>query len=126
MTPSPSNEQGRRRELNRFGYRAGDGDPAAVWRRLRADFPMPWAQMELSDLAGPARTAAERYCAQRGDLDDLLDRCDEVHLEIFREGPERERVETYALARDAYEDAVEHFGELRVALQAALMEAQPA
>jgi hypothetical protein len=30
------------------------------------------------------------------------------------------------VARDAYEDAVEHFGELRVALQGALLGMQPA
>ncbi len=126
MTIRLSNEQGRRRDLSRFGYRTGDPDTSAVWRRLRVDLPVGGAQVELSILTGAAREAAERYCAHRATLDDLLDQCDQIHLEIFAKGPERERVERYAVARDAYEDAVEVFGELRVALQEALSEREPA
>lgn len=126
MTTRVINEQGRRRDLSRFGYRTDDPDLSAVWRRLRVDFPVRWAEVELSSLAEPLRQAAERYCVHRATLDDLLDQCDRIHMEIFDKGPERERVERYAAARDAYEDAVEVFGELRVTLQKALTDREAA
>jgi hypothetical protein len=116
-----SNEQGRRRELRKFGYRAGgDSDYSTLWRQLRGDVPARWSRVEFSALVGDVRLAAMRYCAHRATLDDLMDRCDEIHLEIFRKGPDAARVEIYAAARDRYEEAVERFGELRAALQAAL------
>jgi hypothetical protein len=117
-----SNERGRRAELKRFGYRAGvdDSDYLTIWRQLRGDFPARWAGVEFPALTGEARAVVQRYCAHRASLDALMDRCDEIHLEIFHYGPGRDRVETYADARDAYEDAVDEFGELRAAVQAAL------
>lgn len=123
MSDGLRNEQGRRRELRKFGYRAGgsDSDYSKVWRQLRGDIPARWSRVEFSALAGDVRVAAMRYCAHRATLDDLIDRCDEIHLEIFRNGPDPARVEAYAEARDRYEEAVEHFGELRTALQAALV-----
>ena len=123
MSGGLSNEQGRRADLEKFGYRAGgqdEPDHATIWRTLRSDFLAPWRTVELSALGGDARAAAERYCAHRATLDHLMDRCDEIHMEIFRLGPDPVRVETYAEARDRYEDAVERFGELRAAVQAAL------
>lgn len=122
MSLGLNNEQGRRADLQKFGYGGGQGglDLAETWRLLRDDFPAPGRNLELSALADDARAAAERYCAHRATLDALMDRCDEIHLEIFRLGPDAVRVETYAEARDLYEDAVERFGELRVAVQAAL------
>jgi sugar (pentulose or hexulose) kinase len=122
MSDGLGNEQGRRRELRKFGYRAGGpaSDYSMVWRQLRSDVPVRWSRVEFSALAGDVRLAAMRYCAHRATLDDLIDRCDEIHMEIFHKGPDPVRVETYAEARDRYEEAVERFGELRAALQAAL------
>lgn len=123
MTDGLHNEQGRRQALQRFGYRpspvAGQ-DHAEVWRQLRVDFPGEATRLEFSALTGAVAKAAEAYCAHRGSLDGLMDRCDAIHAEIFERGPDRELVETYAAARDEYEDAVERFGELRRALQAAM------
>lgn len=115
-----SNEQGRRADLKRFGYRSEVADPSAIWRQLRCDFPPPSNALELTELPVSARELAGRYCAWRATMDELLDRCDAIHLEILRGGPDRDVVETYVVARDAYEDAVEAFGEMRVELQAAL------
>jgi hypothetical protein len=122
MSDGLRNEQGRRRDLQKFGYRAGAGDAdySKVWRQLRSDIPARWSGVEFSALVGDVRLAALRYCAHRATLDDLIDRCDEIHMEIFRKGPDPGRVETYAEARDRYEEAVEQFGELRAALQATL------
>lgn len=116
--PANHNETGRRLQLQRFGYNS-DADLPGIWRQLRSDFTAPYRQVELSDLAGDGLTEASRYCSHRATLDRLMDRCDEIHLQILREGPEPTLVETYAAARDDYEDAVERFGELRRAVQAA-------
>lgn len=124
MNARLSNEHGRRAELQRFGYHAQGTDHATIWRQLRGDFPLAEARVELAELSGDVRVIAERYCAHRAIMDRLMDRCDEIHLDILRRGPDRDLVETYAGARDDYEDAVEVFGELRVQLQAAL-ENQP-
>jgi len=123
MDTQPRNEEGRRRDLRRFGYRKLDGntdDISAVWKILRCDFLNPWDQSEFSDLPEAARAAVKAYCGQRSKLDALLDRCDEIHLEFVKKGHDASRVEAYALARDAFEDAVELFGELRIAAQYAL------
>lgn len=112
------NETGRRWQLERFGYNS-KADLRQIWRQLRSDFTPPHGRVELLDLMGDSLVEAGRYCSHRATLDGLMDLCDEIHLEILRRGPEPVLVETYAVARDAYEDAVERFGELRRAVQAA-------
>jgi len=112
------NETGRRWQLERFGYNSR-ADLPQIWRQLRSDFTAPHGRAELSDLVGDGLAEARRYCSHRASLDGLMDRCDEIHLQILQEGPEPVLVETYAAARDEYEDAVERFGELRRAVQAA-------
>ena len=115
-----SNEQGRRQDLSRFGYRGEAVDHSVIWRQLRCDFLPPADRLELAELPAAARALADRYCAWRATMDELLDRCDAIHLEILRGGPDRDVVETYAMARDHYEDSVEAFGSMRVELQAVL------
>lgn len=116
--PANHNETGRRWQLQRFGYNS-KADLSETWRQLRGDFPPPQGRAELSDLAGDCLAQATRYCAHRVSLDGLMDRCDEIHLQILRNGPVPTLVETYTVARDEYEDAVEMFGELRRSAQAA-------
>jgi len=113
-----NNETGRRWQLERFGYNS-KADLPEIWRQLRSDFTAPHGRAELSELVGAGLAEAQRYCSHRAKLDGLMDRCDAIHLQILRKGPEPVLVETYAVARDAYEDAVERFGELRRAVQAA-------
>ncbi|TAJ74067.1 MAG: hypothetical protein EPO51_02925 [Phenylobacterium sp.] len=127
MRPGPvANEEGRRGVLRRFGYQASDkpapiADPQAAWDLLRADFasreegPLP-----LDQLHPDVRESALAYIEQRARLDRLMDACDAAHLRILEEGPQPALVEAYASDRDAYEDAVEDFGALRVRVQAAL------
>lgn len=120
MTPRLHNELGRRSELARFGYHSADSDPARIWRMLRGDFPIAEAQRELQDLPAAAQAKAREYCLHRLTMDALMDRCDMIHLQVRSDGPALDVVETYAAARDEYEDSVERFGELRGEVQALL------
>ncbi|HEV7312801.1 hypothetical protein [Sphingopyxis sp.] len=115
-----ANEQGRRVELARFGYTAGDdvtgGPPSDVeWAILKRDFATLDRQHvpDLADIDGEARERVNDYVLSRRALDRLMDACDAVHREIQISGADPVLVENYAEARDAYEDAVEAFGELR-------------
>ncbi|MGH6696962.1 hypothetical protein [Sphingopyxis sp.] len=117
-----ANELGRRENLRRFGYRlsteAQRDSGAGLWDLLHSDFHFPSGRApELDALSGPVRTAAEHYAAHLSELDDLMDACDAIHARILADGPEADLVEVYVEARDAYEDAVERFGELRRAVQ---------
>lgn len=122
-----ANEQGRRVQLARFGYVAGQGVPDdgavdAEWRILKADFTT-LAQPDipdLADLSADVRQMVEEHIMSRRQLDRLMEACDAVHLSIRDRGADAELVEIYAEARDAYEDAVEAFGERRVQLAKAL------
>lgn len=105
--------------LARYGYRhleaMPDGDTfewAALWDQLRGDFATHEhpAVPALGALSGAAADAARAYMACGLDADRKLDRCEELHARLFREGIATGLVEDYAAARDAYEDAVEAFG----------------
>jgi len=52
--------------------------------------------------------------------DELLDACKLAHADLHRQGIAPEAVERYAIARDAYEDAVMDFGRAREQLEALL------
>lgn len=121
MTLKLHNEHGRRAELARFGYRSDEGEPERLWRTLRRDFPGRAAAAELADLPDIAQEKAREYCLHRATMDRLLDRCDAIHLSILRGGPDAAVVEDYAVARDAFEDSVERFGELRAEVQKRLV-----
>lgn len=122
-----ANEQGRRVQLARFGYVAGQGDLDeraldAEWHILKADFAT-LAQPHvpgLADLPPDVRQMVEEHVASRRQLDRLMEACDAAHLAIRDRGADADLVESYAEARDAYEDAVEAFGERRVLLAKAL------
>lgn len=117
MTLKLHNEHGRRAELARFGYQSSDSEPAQLWRVLRRDFPGSAAEAELAELPDEVQGQAREYCLHRATMDRLLDRCDAIHLSILSGGPDAAVVEDYAVARDAFEDSVERFGELRAAIQ---------
>lgn len=121
MTLKLHNEHGRRAELARFGYRSSDSEPTQLWRVLRRDFPGPAAEAELAELPDAVQDKAREYCLHRATMDRLLDRCDAIHLSILRGGPDAAVVEDYAVARDAFEDSVERFGELRAEVQERLV-----
>ncbi|PWC45897.1 hypothetical protein [Azospirillum sp. TSO22-1] len=105
--------------LARYGYRhmeampdAGAVDWAALWDQLRGDFAThdhPTVPL-LGALSGEAAAAARAYMVCGLDADLKLDRCEALHVRLFGEGIATDLVENYAVARDAYEDAVEAFG----------------
>lgn len=105
--------------LARYGYRRleampddGAVDWAALWDQMRGDFAThdhP-ALLPFDALSGDAAVAAHAYMVCALDADLRLDRCEALHLRLFGEGIATGLVEDYALARDAYEEAVEAFG----------------
>lgn len=114
-------------QLARFGYTADHERQGAVsldaeWAILKGDFTTVKRPRvpDLHDLPDPARQLAESYIAQRQQLDRLMEACDAAHLVIRDRGADAALVERYADARDAYEDAVEAFGERRIELETAL------
>lgn len=114
-------------QLARFGYTADHERQGAVsldaeWAILKGDFTTLKRRQvpDLHDLPDPARQLAESYIAHRRQLDRLMEACDAAHLVIRDRGADAALVERYAVARDAYEDAVEAFGERRIALETAL------
>ncbi len=123
--PDPLVEE-RHAVLARYGYRldaAGrERDWAAMWRLLVGDFTTrarPWVG-PYDRLSPRQQEAARIYMRRRLVADELLDACKRAHEEVHRSGIDPEQVERYALARDAYEDAVTDFGRAREQLDALL------
>ncbi|MCI3133355.1 hypothetical protein [Phenylobacterium aquaticum] len=123
-----ANEEGRRGVLRKFGYQPANRPapapvPSAAWDLLRTDFTVGGDDTApaLDQLPPDLREQALGYVEQRARLDRLMDACDAAHLCILKEGPQPALVEAYAEDRDAYEDAVEEFGVLRVRMQDALI-----
>jgi len=123
-----ANEEGRRQHLVRFGYDPGgeqltEARADREWSILKADFATA-ARQRVPDLAAlePAtRAMAGDYIHHRRRLDLLLDACDAAHSAIRASGAGTDLVEQYADARDAFEDAVEEFGALRIRIEGALI-----
>lgn len=113
--------------LAKFGYRhLEDGeireDWAAMWEHLRADFTDSHRLSVASydRLTEEQQAAAREYMSRRLLADRNLERCEELHVKLFSQGINTDGVERYAVARDAYEDSVEAFGEARERLDALL------
>lgn len=106
--------------LGRYGYRprASELDFAGAWARLAGDFPMPVP--DWSRLTAEQRCAAEAYLQLRLEADRRLEECEAVHARLLQAGIDGDLVETYAVAREAYEDTVEAFGEARTRLEQSL------
>ncbi len=114
-----------RRVLARFGSRELDAVPTdefinwtALWDELRGDFATrALPQVPDFDTLDPAaREAARAYIRQRLVSDVMLGRCEELHRDLFAHGICTDGVEAYAVARDAFEDSVEAFGDARIRL----------
>ena len=93
--------------LERFSTGDQASDAARDWARLKSDFATP--PPDLDRLSPAARAAAERYVAHKRRADALLGICERAHAEMLAHGLDRQRTESYALTRDAYEDSVEAF-----------------
>jgi len=108
--------------LSRYGYRRGAAGPetasATEWARLKGDFADA-GQAVVADfdaLPADANAAAQRYLDLRREADRLLSACEAAHKTILEQGLNVDRVEHYALVRDAYEEKVEEFGAARLAV----------
>jgi hypothetical protein len=126
--PDPLVEE-RHGVLARYGYRLGHGDAArdwpGMWKLLQGDFATlarPWVA-GFEQLTPRQQEAARVYMRRRLLADELLDACKQAHADLHRAGIAPEPVERYAIARDAYEDAVMDFGRARERLDALLPKA---
>ena len=106
--------------LARFGYRhvengAERDDWTAMWDLLRPDF----ATADQPDIATygvlseEAQSLARTYMRVRLEADRNLEACERLHVQLYADGIDKDRVEDYAVVRDAYEDSVEAFGAAR-------------
>ena len=105
-----------RRILQGFGHGAYDAiERRELWHYLKGDFsvgthgPIP----DYEGLSDRQRQAADQYLDLLAVTSGLLQRCEDLHLQLLEGGINPELVEEYTLARDEYEDAVEKFGALR-------------
>ena len=109
-------------ELKRFGYTPfGDAAPdwAGMWQLLQGDFatlqrPHVPTYAELSPWP---QEGARIYMRRRLLADRLFEECQVLYRRLHAEGINTELVEAYALARDAYEEAVLDFGKARAVLE---------
>lgn len=113
--------------LAKFGYRhLGEGevreDWAEMWELLRPDFTdsRRVSVASYDRLTPEQKAAAREYMSRRLIADRNLERCEELHVKLFSEGINTDIVERYAVAREAYEDSVEAFGDARERLDALL------
>lgn len=113
--------------LSKFGYRhLEDGeireDWAAMWEHLRADFTDTHrlSVASFDRLTAEQQDAAREYMSRRLLADRNLERCEELHVKMFAQGIRTEVVERYSVAREAYEESVEAFGDARERLDALL------
>lgn len=123
--PDPLVEE-RHGVLARYGYRLDRGtaerDWPGMWKLLQGDFATkarPFVAA-FAQLSPRQQEAARVYMRRRLVADELLDACKEAHADLHRGGIAPEAVERYAIARDAYEDAVMDFGRAREQLDALL------
>ena len=109
-------------ELKRFGYTPfGDAAPdwAGMWQLLQGDF----ATLQRSHVPAYAEMSpwlqegARIYMRRRLVADRLFEECQELYRRVHGEGINTDLVEAYALARDAYEEAVLDFGKAREMLE---------
>ncbi len=112
--------------LARYGYRLDRGglerDWPGMWKLLQGDFATrgrPWVT-GFEQLSPRQQEAARVYMRRRLVADELLDACKQAHADLHQSGIAPELVERYAIARDAYEDAVMEFGRAREQLDTLL------
>ena len=106
--------------LARFGYRHDENgaerdDWTAMWDLLRPDFATA-DQLDIAAydaLSEEAQSLARAYMRIRLEADRNLEACERLHVQLYADGIDKDRVEDYAVVRDAYEDSVEAFGDAR-------------
>lgn len=109
-------------ELKRFGYTPfGDAAPdwAGMWGLLKGDFAtLRRAQVPTyAEMSPWPQEGARIYMRRRLLADRLFEECQEFYRRLHGEGINTELVEAYALAREAYEEAVLDFGKAREILE---------
>lgn len=109
-------------ELKRFGYVPfGDAVPdwAAMWQLLQGDFATARRARVpgYAELSPWPQEGARIYMRRRLLADRLFEECQALYASLHEDGIAVERVEAYALAREAYEDAVLDFGRAREMLE---------
>lgn len=123
MPGSPQNLiDGEIAELKRFGYTPfGDAAPDwdGMWLLLKGDFAtLRRAQVPAyAEMSPWPQEGARIYMRRRLLADRLFEECQELYRRLHDEGISTERVEAYALGRDAYEEAVLDFGKAREMLE---------
>jgi hypothetical protein len=108
-------------QLTRFGYaaRGAEADWDEMWSLLQGDFATR-ARPHVpaySELPPHPRQAARIYMRRRLVADRLFEDCRELYLCLHRAGVDGDLVEAYTLAREAYEEAVYHFGAARAMVE---------
>lgn len=109
--------------LAQFGYRPVDAgevreDWAEMWDHLRGDFATAARPLVpgYAGLTADQQAAARTYMSCRLIADRNLETCEDLHVRLFSGGIKTDLVERYSVAREAYEDSVEAFGDAGEAL----------
>ena len=108
--------------LKRFGYTPfGDASPDwdGMWQLLMGDFATHRRSRvpAYADMTPWPQEGARIYMRRRLLADRLFEECQALYRRLHDEGINTELVEAYALARDAYEEAVLDFGKAREMLE---------
>lgn len=118
VIPSPDAlVEGNASILAKFGYQPFTGaeeDWSGMWALLKGDFATAESPdvPDFADLTPSQQEAAKIYMRRRLIADRFFEECRAVQAELYK-GINTEQMERYTLARDAYEDSVNHFGEAR-------------
>lgn len=110
--------EGNAEHLTRFGYAPADAtapDWERTWQLLMSDFATAArpAVPSYERMTARSQLAARIYMRRRLLADRLFEECRSLYEELHAKGVDAELVETYALAREAYEDGVYQFGDAR-------------
>ncbi|MEH6579694.1 MAG: hypothetical protein V7731_21770 [Amphritea sp.] len=125
VIPSPDKlVEGNVSVLAKFGYQAFDGadeDWTGMWALLKGDFATAESSVvpDFDAMTPSKQEAAKIYMRRRLIADRFFEECRACQADLYK-GIDTEQMERYTLARDAYEDSVNHFGEAREKLEQVL------
>lgn len=107
--------------LAKFGYKAFNGeteDWSGMWALLKGDFAAAESSNvpDFGTMTPSQQEAAKIYMRRRLIADRFFEECRACQADLYK-GIDTEQMERYTLARDAYEDSVNHFGEAREKLE---------
>lgn len=112
-----------RKMLQGFGHGAFNRlSREELWQHLKPDFSINTHGTipNYQDLSEIQKQAADNYLDMLAVTRGLLQRCEDLHLQLLEGGINPDLVEIYTVARDEYEDSVEEFGALREKVDALL------